>query len=412
MRKIRRNSLAMSLLVSIIFGPGVGHAGPSSDIEASDAEIRIGNIMPYTGLLAAFGTIGKAEAAYFDMVNDRGGINGRKVRFISYDDSSNPATAVEQTRRLVDTDKVLLMFGSFGTPSNIATRPYLNDNKIPQLFVASGDNEFANPKTFPWTMGWQPTFRSEGRIYANYIQANYPERKIAVFWQDDPFGRDLFQGLQDGLADWARMIVADTTFDVSDSSSLDSQIEILKSSGADILLLDVAPAFAARTLRRIAELDWHPVILLVNAAASIANALRPAGLQNSVGVISASFLKDTSDPERKDDQAIKAFSSFVDKYYPDGDKADSNAVFGYAAAETLFHVLSECGDDLSRENIMRQSTSLKGYQSLIAQPGITFNTGPTDFHPIKQMRLVQFDGISWQPIGDVIENAFTDQKSP
>ena len=412
MRKLRRYSLAIPLLVSIIFGPGAGHAGPSSDIEASDADIRIGNIMPYTGLLAAFGTIGKAEAAYFDMVNDHGGINGRKVRFISYDDSSNPATAIEQTRTLVETDGVLLMFGSFGTPSNIATRSYLNDKKVPQLFVASGDNEFGNPKTFPWTMGWQPPFRAEGRIYANYIQAIYPQRKIAVFWQDDQFGRGLFHGLQDGLGDWARMIVADTTFDLSDSSSLDAQIEVLKSSGADILLLDVAPAFVARTLRRMAELDWHPVILLDNASASIANALRPAGLQNSSGVISTSFLKDASDPEWKDDQAIKAFSSFMDKYYPDGDKADGNAVFGYAAAETLFHVLSQCGDDLSRENIMRQSTSLKGYQSQIAQPGITFNTGPTDFHPIKQMRLVQFDGISWQPIGDVIENAFSDQKSP
>jgi len=397
--------------MAIILWPGFTNADLISD-GGVDSEIRIGNIMPYTGPLAAFGAIGKAEAAYFDMVNDHGGINGRKVKFISYDDSSNPATAVEQTRRLVDTDKVLLMFGSFGTPDNIATRSYLNERKIPQLFVASGDNEFGNPKTFPWTMGWQPPFRSEGRIYANYIQANYPERKVAVFWQDDQFGRDLFQGLQDGLGDWARMIVADTTFDLSDSSSLDAQIEILKSSGADILLLDVAPAFAARTLRRIAELDWHPVVLLVNAAASIANVLRPAGLQNSAGVISTSFLKDTSDPEWKDDPAIKAFSSFMDKYYPDGDKADSNAVFGYAAAETLFHALSDCGDDLSRENIMRQSTSLKGYQSQIAQPGITFNTGPDDFHPIKQLRLVQFDGAAWQPIGDVIEDAFIDQKNP
>ncbi len=368
--------------------------------------------MPYTGLLAAFGTIGKAEAAYFDMVNDHGGINGRKVRFISYDDSSKPATAVEQTRRLVETDKILLMFGAFGTPSNLATRSYLNDRKIPQLFVASGDEEFANPKGFPWTMGWQPLFRSEGRIYANYIQANYPERKIAIFWQDDQFGRDLFKGLQEGLGDWARMIVADTTFDISDPSSLDAQIEVLKGSGADILLLDIAPTFVGRAIRRITELDWHPVILLDNASASIANALRPAGLQNSSGVISTSFLKDASDPEWKDDPAMKAFLSFMDKYYPDGDKADSNAVFGYAAAETLLHVLIQCGDDLSRENVMRRSLSLNGYESQIVQPGIAFTTGPTDFHPIKQMRLVQFDGISWQPIGDVIENAFTDQKSP
>ncbi len=340
------------------------------------------------------------------MVNDNGGINGRKVKFISYDDSSSPATAVEQTRKLIETDKVLLMFGSFGTPSNLATRSYLNDRKIPQLFVASGDNEWGNPKAFPWTMGWQPTFRVEGRIYANYIQAAYPERKIAVLWQNDQFGRGLFRGLQEGLGDWARMIVADTTFDLSDSSSLDAQIEVLKSSGAEILMIDVAPAVAARALRKIAELDWRPVYLLDNASASIAHALRPAGLQNASGVISTSFLKDASDPAWKDDPAMKASSSFMDKYYPDGDKDDSNAVFGYAAAETLFQVLSQCGNDFSRENVMRQSASLRGYRNSVALPGITFNTGPADFHPIKQMRLVQFDGTVWQPIGDVIESAF------
>jgi branched-chain amino acid transport system substrate-binding protein len=406
MRKIGRAALAIPLIAAVIFGSGFAVADQLSDSGASDTEIRIGNIVPYTGPLTAFATIGKAEAAYFDMVNDNGGINGHKVKFISYDDSSNPMKAVEQTRKLIETDKVLLMFGSFGTPSNLATRAYLNDRKIPQLFVASGDDEWGKPKAFPWTMGWQPTFRAEGRIYANYIQAAYPERKIAVLWQNDQFGRDLFQGLQEGLGDWARMIVADTTFDLSDSSSLDAQIEVLKSSGAEILLFDVAPPIAARALRRIAELGWRPVYIFANASASIANSLRPAGLENAVGVISTSFLKDAGDPAWKDDPAMKAWSSFMDKYYPDGDKEDSNAVFGYAAAETLFQVLSQCGDDLSRENVMRQSASLRGYRSSVALPGITFNTGPTDFHPIKQMRLVQFDGVVWQPIGEVVESAF------
>lgn len=406
MRRLRNGKLAMSLLMAIISWPGFINADQVSDSGVSDPEIRIGNIMPYTGPLAAFGAIGKAEAAYFDMVNDNGGINGRKVKFTSYDDSSNPATAVEQTHKLVENDKVLLMFGSFGTPSNLATRRYLNEIKTPQLFVASGDNEWANPEAFPWTMGWQPTFRAEGRIYANYIQASYPGRKIAMLWQNDQFGRDLFQGLQEGLGDLARMIVADTTFDLSDSSSLDAQIEILKGSRAEILMFDVAPPVAARALRKIAELDWRPVYLLVNASASIANTLRPAGLQNAAGVVSTAFLKDASDPAWKDDPAMKAWSSFMDKYYPDGDKDDVNAVFGYAAAETLFQVLSQCGNDLSRENIMRQAASLRGYQSSVALPGITFNTGPADFHPIKQLRLVQFDGTAWQPIGDVIESAF------
>ena len=411
MRRIHGNTLSMTLLLATIAGSGIADAGGVLDAGASDTEIRIGNIMPYTGLLAAFATIGKAEAAYFDMVNDNGGISGRKVRFISYDDSSNPATAMELTRQLVESDKVLLMFGSFGTPSNLATRSYLNDGKIPQLFVASGDSAFANPEAFGWTMGWQPPFRIEGRIYANYIQAGYPERKIAVLWQDDQFGRDLYQGLKEGLGDWARTIVADTTFDLSESSLLDAQIVVLKNSGADILLLDVAPAFAARALRKIAELDWHPVILLDNASASIANALRPAGLQNSSGVISTSFLRDAADPEWTNDPAMKAFSSFMDKYYPDGDKEDGNAAFGYAAAETLVHVLSQCGDDLSRENVMKQAASLKAYHNPVVLPGITINTGSTDFHPIKQMRLVQFDGAAWQPIGDVIEDAFLGTQS-
>jgi ABC-type branched-subunit amino acid transport system substrate-binding protein len=377
---------------------------PARSAGVNDTEIRIGNIMPYTGPLAAFASIGRAEAAYFDMINERGGINGRKVRFISREDSSNPKTAVENTKELVEQERVHLMFGSFGTPSNLATRAYLNERSIPQLFVASGDEEWAHPKRFPWTMGWQPSFRSEGRIYANYIQSSYPSRQIAVLWQNDQFGRDLFRGLQEGLGITANMIVADIAIDAD--MSIDTQVDILKNSGAEVLVLNCAPPISARAIRRAAELGWHPQLLLVNAAASIANALRPAGLQNSVGVISTAFLKDASDATWKDDPAIKEWLAFMDKYYPDGDKEDGNAVFGYAAAETLARILTQCGDDLSRENIMRQAESLKAYQNPMALPGVLMNTGPTDFRPIKQMRLVQFDGSSWQPIGDVIESAF------
>jgi branched-chain amino acid transport system substrate-binding protein len=380
-------------------------AQPAPNVAVTDTEIRIGNVMPYTGPLAGFGAIGRTEAAYFDMINEHGGINGRKVRFISYDDNSDPEQASQQTRTLVEQDKVLLIFGSFGTSDNLAIRPYLNQNKIPQLFVASGDEEWGNPKAFPWTMGWQPPFRAEGRIYANYIQAFYSERKIAVLWQNDQFGRDLFRGLQEGLGDWTRMIVSDTTFEMSDTS-IDTQIQLLQSSGAEILVFDGSPAIAALAIRKMADSGWHPVFLLDNASASIANALRPAGLQNSIGVISTSFLKDANDPAWKDDPAMKDWSSFMDKYYPDGDKDDSNAVFGYAAAETLAQTLKQCGDDLSRENIMRQAASLKNYQSSVTLPGIAINTGPADFRPIEQMRLVQFDGTTWQPIGEVIESAF------
>jgi len=397
-------SLSLVLAAALVFAaPSRAQQAPAA---AADNDIRIGNIMPYTGPLAAFATIGRAEAAYFDMINDRGGINGRKIKFISVDDSSNPKTAMEQTRDLVEKQNVLLMFGSFGTPDNLATRTYLNDKKVPQLFVASGDETWAQPRTFPWTMGWQPTFRAEGRIYANYIQASYPDRKIAVLWQNDQFGRDLFKGLQEGLVDTAGMIVADLAFDASETR-IENQLGILKASGADILVFDGAPAIAARAIRSAANLDWHPVFILDNASASIASALRPACLQNSLGVISTSFLKDAGDASWKEDPQIKAWFAFMDKYFPDGDKDDLYAVFGYAAADTLLQVLRQCGDDLSRDNVMRQAASLKNYHVPVALPGIVINTSPQDFRPIEQMRLVQFDGAAWQPIGDVIDSAFT-----
>ena len=408
---IMKNLVVVSAIAALagLSCPAMAQQAPA--VSATDSEILIGNVTPYTGELAAFGSIGKTEAAYFDMINERGGISGRKVKFLSYDDSSDPEMASEQLRKLADDDKVLFMFGSFGLQGNLAIRTYLNDRKIPQLFIASGNEEWGNPKSFPWTMGWQPAFRSEGRVYANYVQAFYPERKIAVLWQNDEFGRDLFRGLQEGLGDWARMIVADTTFDLSDKS-IDTQIDLLQNSGAEILIFDGAPAVAALALRRMADIDWHPVFLLDNASASIANALRPAGLQNSIGVVSTAFLKDPSDPAWKDDPAMKDWSAFMDKYYPDGDRADSNTVFGYAIAETLSQVLKQCGDDLSRENIMRQAASLKNYQNPVALPGVVINTGPNDFRPIEQMRLVQFDGNTWQPIGEVIESAFLGANSP
>jgi branched-chain amino acid transport system substrate-binding protein len=375
-------------------------------LKPSDAGIRVGNVMPYTGALAAFGAIGRAEAAYFQMLNEHGGINGRNVEFISYDDSSDPLQAMDITRNLVETENALFVFGSFGTPSNLAVRKYLNDKHIPQLFVASGDDQWANPKDFPWTMGWPPAFRIEGRIYANYIQANYSEKKIGVLWQNDEFGRDLFRGLEEGLGDAARMIVADTAFDGADRS-LDQQLDILHNSRVEILVFDGAPAMAARVIRHLREFDWHPVLILDNAAASIANALRPGGLENSIGVISTAFLKDGSDPAWKDDTAMKEYLSFMDKYYPEGDREDIYAVFGYAVAQTLAQVLKQCGDDFTRENVMKQAQSLKNFQSSVTLPGIAITTSPADFRPVKDMRLVQFDGRTWQPIGQIFDRAFT-----
>ena len=377
-----------------------------ADQTGDDNEIRIGNLIPYSGPLAEFGAIGKAEAAYFDMINERGGINGRKVRFISHDDNSDPTVALELTRDLVEKEDVLLMFGSFGTPGNLAVRAFLNEQKIPQLFVASGDEQLSNPEAFPWTMGWQPSFRAEGRIYANYIQAFYPNRKIVVLWQNDQFGRDLYKGFQEGLGDLKQMIIVGVAFDIADEH-IDGHVSILKRSGADILVFAGVPATASQVIRLAADLNWHPVFLLNDASASIGTALGPASVEKSVGVISASFLKDPGDPAWKDDPAIKDWLAHMDRYYPKGDKGSSAALFGYAAAETLVQVLKQCGDDLSRENVMRQARALRDYQPSVLLPGIRVNTGPENSHPIRQMRLVQFDGRTWQPIGDVIEDAFS-----
>jgi ABC-type branched-subunit amino acid transport system substrate-binding protein len=375
----------------------------------SDTEIRIGNIMPYTGSLKDFSAIGKAEAAYFDMINERGGINGRKVRFISYDDHSDPTSALDLTRRLVEQDGVLLMFGSFGTLGNLSARQYLNEKQIPQLFVASGDDQFANPSVFPWTMGWQPPFRAEGRIYASYIQALYPGSKIVVLWQNDQFGRALFKGLQEGLGDLAKMIIVDIAYDVSDAY-LDTHISILKRSGADIFVFAGVPTNAVQAIRIAANLNWHPVFILNDMASSIGTVLKPAGLENASGVISATFLKDANDPAWKDDPATKAWLAFADKYLRGASKDDNTALYGFAAAETLTHVLKQCGDDLSRENVMRQAAALENYQPSVLLPNIKVSTGPWDFRPIKNLRLGQFDGKSWQPIGDVLDTAFSDAR--
>lgn len=372
----------------------------------TDTEIRVGNIMPYSGNLAVFGDIGKAEAAYFEMVNERGGINGRKVRFISYDDKSNPATALDLTRGLIEKDNVLFMFGSFGTPGNFAVRQYLNERQIPQLFVASGDDHLFDPSLFPWTMGWQPSFREEGRIYANYIQASYPGRKIAALWQNDQVGREVFKGLQDGLGDVARMIRVDIAYDIADEH-LETHLSILKRSGAEIFVFTGAPANAAKVIRMAAEMNWHPVFILSHMASSIATALKPAGSENAAGVITAGFLKDANDLTWKNEQAAKDWQAFVGKYNRAGGRDDGAAVFGYEAAETLVQVLKQCGNDLSRDNVMKQAEALKDYQGSVLLPGIKISTGPWNFRPIKHLRLVQFDGHTWQPIGDVLETAFS-----
>jgi branched-chain amino acid transport system substrate-binding protein len=302
---------------------------------------------------------------------------------------------------------VLLMFGSFGTPGNVAARWYLNEKKIPQLFVVSGDEELSQAKAFPWTMGWQPPFRSEGRIYANYIQAYYPHRKIVVLWQNDQFGRGLFKGIEEGLGDLSRLVLVDIAFDITDEH-LEGHVSILKRAGADVFVFLGVPSTASKVIRLAASLKWHPVFIVNDASASIANAMAPAGLENSAGVISAAFLKDPSDPAWKDDPAMKDWFAFMDKYHHVESTNNSASLYGYAAAEALTQVLKQCGDDLSRDNIMRQAASLREFHPSVALPSIRMNTSPASYLPIKQMRLVQFDGRSWQPFGEVIETAFTE----
>ena len=374
------------------------------DQGVTDTEIRIGNLMPYGGGLEIFGQIGKAEAAYFELINDRGGINGRKIRFMSYDDLSDPANALDLTRILVEIDNVLLMFGSFGTPGNMAVRKYLNERQVPQLFAASGERSLSEPSQYPWTMGWQPSYRDEGRVYASYIQTIYPGKKIVALWQNDNFGRDLFRGLVEGLGDVARMIRVDIAYDVDDQH-LDTHVSILKRSDADVFVFAGVPENAAKVIRIAAERDWHPVFIVNQLASSIATVLKPAGPENATGVITAAFLKDASDPAWKGEPVATNWSAFLDKYTKAGGKDDGAALYGYAAAETLVQVLKQCGNDLSRENVMKQAAALRDYQPSPMLPGIKINTGPWDFRPVEQLRLVQFDGRTWQPIGDVLETA-------
>ena len=371
------------------------------DPGATDTEIKIGNIMPYSGPASSYGVIGKAEAAYVKMINEQGGINGRKINFISYDDAYSPPKAIEQARKLVESDEVLFIFQSLGTPSNSAIMKYMNAKKVPQLFVASGGTKFGDPKNFPWTMGFQPNYQSEGRIYAKYILQNFPNSKIAVFWQDDDAGKDQFKGLKDGLGDKINMIIADKSYEVSDPS-VDSQIVALKDSGADIFFSWAAPKGSAQAIRKVGELGWKPKFFLANTATTIASVLKPAGLEYSKDIISTAYVKDPTDPKWKDDPGVKHWTEFMDKYYPDGDKANANNAYAYVESQALVQVLKQCGDDLTRENVMKQAANLKNFTSEMLLPGISVNTSPDDYFPIEQMQLMKFNGQTWDLFGDII----------
>ena len=384
---------------ALLAGPAAAQAkyGPG----ASDKEIKIGNTNPYSGPASAYGTIGKTIAAYFEKVNAEGGVNGRKINFISYDDGYSPPKVVEQTRKLVEQDEVLLLFQQLGTPTNTAIHKYVNAKKVPHLFVATGATKWGDPKNFPWTMGWQPNYQSEGRIYAKYLLQNHPDAKIGILYQNDDYGKDYVHGMKDGLGEKAKtMIVSEQPYEVTDPT-VDSQVVNLKASGADVFFNVTTPKFAAQAIKKAAEIGWKPLHLLNNVSNSVGAVLKPAGLENAVGIYSTFYQKDPTDPRWKSDAAYQKWSAFMDKHFPDGDKNSSFTVYGYLAAQTMIAVLEKAGNDLTRENIMKQAASLDLELDMLL-PGVKIKTGPNDFFPIEQMQIFKFNGTIWEPVGDVM----------
>ncbi len=372
------------------------------DTGVSDTEIKIGNVEAYSGPASAYGIIGKTEDAYFKMINDNGGVNGRKINFISYDDGYSPPKTVEQVRKLIESDEVFLIFNALGTPTQSAVQKYQNTKKVPQLFVATGASKWDDPKHFPWTMGFQPSYRAEARIFGKYILKEKPNAKIAVFYQNDDFGKDYLAGLKDVLGEKASsLIVAEESYETTEPS-IDSHIVKLKGTGADVLVDITTPKFAAQAIKKVAELQWKPMHLLTDVSISIGAVMKPAGLDASEGVLSAGYLKDASDPQWKDDEGMKKFMAFVQKYMPGANIADANLVYGYAAAQTMVQVLKQCGDELTRANVMKQAASLKDFAPDTLIPGIKVNTSPTDFAPIEQLKMMRFSNGKWDLFGDIM----------
>jgi branched-chain amino acid transport system substrate-binding protein len=392
---------AMTASTVALASTGSALAQKKYDTGASDSEIKIGNIMPYSGPASAYGVIGKTEAAYFSKINAEGGINGRKISFITYDDGYSPPKAVEQARKLVESDEVLLVFNPLGTPSNTAIEKYMNGKKVPQLFVATGATKWNEPKDFPWTMGWQPSYQSEARIYAKYLIKEKPGAKIAVLFQNDDFGKDYLKGLKDGLGAKSSMIIAEEGYETSEPS-IDNHIVKLKATGADVFISITTPKFAAQAIKKLAEMNWTPLHIVSNVSASVGGVIKPAGFENAQGILSAAYAKDGADAQWDNDPGMKKFLDFLTKYYPDGNKLDGSVVYGYGAAQTMVKVLQMCGDDLTRENVMKQAANLKSFTPDTLLPGVTINTSATDFAPIKQLQMMRFKGEKWELFGDII----------
>jgi branched-chain amino acid transport system substrate-binding protein len=395
---VKSAALAGLLAASVV---STASAQKKYDPGATDTEIKIGNIMPYSGPASAYAVIGKTEDAYFKKINSEGGINGRKINFISYDDGYSPPKAVEQARKLVEADEVLLIFNPLGTPSNSAIQKYMNTKKVPQVFVSSGAAKWNDPKNFPWTIGWQPSYQVEARIYAAYILKNYPGKTIGVMYQNDDFGKDYIIGLHEGLGDQAgKLIVVEASYETT-SPTVDSQVVQIKGANPDIFLNIATPKFAAQAIKKIAELAWHPVQFVSNVSASVGGVLQPAGIEASQGVLSAAYLKDPKDKTWKDDPAMNEWRAFMTKWYPEGDQTDSATTFGYGVAKGLEQVLKQCGDDLTRENVMKQAANLN-FEIGVYLPGTRIKTSPTDFAPLEQLQMMRFKGESWELFGPLM----------
>src|ERR1700758_4599838 len=410
MKQHTRRTLLVAAPAALAFGGPLSTARPVRAAKqygpgGTDTEIKIGNTCFYSGPASSYGTIGRAMAAYYKMVNDEGGVNGRKIDFISYDDAYSPPKTVEMTRKLVEQDRVFLDAGPLGTPTNSAIWHYMNEHKVPQLFVSTGATKWDDPKGHPWTIGWQPNYQSEGRIYAAYILQNKPDGRIGVLYQDDDFGKDYLKGVTDGLGDKAKsMIAAAASYETTDPT-VDSQVVDMKAKGVDVLVNTAIPKFAAQAIRKAAEIEWKPLHILSSIGSSIGATLKPAGLEHCRGIVTDLYLKDSTDPKWQDDPGFKAWSSFMDKYLPGADKSDGGYIAGSQLAATLVQVLKQCGDELTRENVMKQAANLHDFTVPMLLPGITINTSSTDFAPIKQVQMGRFEGEHWELFGPLLTGA-------
>jgi ABC-type branched-subunit amino acid transport system substrate-binding protein len=403
-RKLALSALLVGVLVGVLLGLAASPslAQKKYDTGVTDTEIKIGNIMPYSGPASAYGIIGKTMSAYFRMINDNGGVNGRKINFISYDDAYSPPKTVEQARKLVESDEVFLIFASLGTAPNAAIQKYMNNMKVPQVFVATGASRWGDPEHFPWTIGWQPNYRAEGRVYATYILQNHPTAKLGVLYQNDDFGKDYVLGLKDVLREkYDKMVVSEISYEIA-MPTVDSQVVAIKSANPDIFINIATPKFAAQAIKKVAELGWHPIHIMTNVSQSVGAVLKPAGLDHSKGILTAQYQMDVTDPQWDTTPGMKRFRAFMEKYYPEADKAESGPLNAWNTSTALVEVLKRCGDNLTRENVMKIVANMD-FEIDTYIPGIRIKTTPTDFYPIEQVQMSRFNGTNWELFGPVID---------